>query len=99
VIPTPDLSSVLAALENMRGRVDDQTLDSLKTSMAEIQRAIGAGDWKAAQAAGLALQEEWKRVGEELHHEVLSDPAGFVDRHRSAQQGGDAPGSGLGVVS
>jgi hypothetical protein len=99
VIPTPDLSSAAGALENLRGTVDDESLDSLKGSMQEMQRALAAGDWKAAQDAGLALQEGWKRVGGELHHEVLADPAGFVERHRAAQEGEGAPGSGLGVVT
>jgi hypothetical protein len=85
VIPTPDLSSAMAALENLRGQVDDESLEAIKGSMQEMQRALAAHDWTAAQKAGLALQAAWKPVmGDLVPHEALADPQGFVERHRAA---------------
>jgi hypothetical protein len=85
VIPTPDLSSAVAAIEALRGRVDDDKLEGIKGAMQALQGALATGDWTAAQQAGLALQAAWKPVmGDLAPHEALADPQGFVDRHRAA---------------
>jgi hypothetical protein len=84
VIPTPDLSSAVTALETLRGRVDDQKIEAIKSAMQALQAALAKSDWAAAQQAGLALQAAWKPVmGELIPHEAVADPQGFVERHRA----------------
>ena len=93
MIPAPDLSSAMAALETLRGRVDDQKIEGIKSAMEALQGAIAKSDWTAAQQAGLALQAAWKPVmGDLVPHEALADPQGFVDRHRAAVEAGETSG-------